>query len=87
MRSLPSTQPKTLPPMNTQVVTRPEFFNLPGRGPDPVCSMSRSWWLLQEKMGLIKLHRMYPDGDKTRRASRVLVPTADAIALVRKLAA
>lgn len=65
------------------LTTRPEFFNLPGRGPDPVCSMSRSWWLQQEREGKIQLVRVMKPGQ--RRASRVLVPSDKAVELIRSL--
>jgi hypothetical protein len=64
--------------------TRPEFFNLPGRGPDPVCSMSRSWWLEQERAGRIQLLRIRKRGQL--RASRVLVPSDKAVDLILALA-
>jgi hypothetical protein len=76
----------TNPPATATAATataRPEFFNLPGRGPDPVCSMSRSWWLQQERAGKIQLLRLRKRGQL--RASRVLVPSDKAVELIRSL--
>jgi hypothetical protein len=73
----------TTNPPATAATARPEFFNLPGRGPDPVCSMSRSWWLQQERAGKIQLLRLRKRGQL--RASRVLVPSDKAVELIRSL--
>ena len=70
-------------PSTATARTRPEFFNLPGRGPDPVCSMSRSWWLEQERAGRIQLIRVRKRGQL--RASRVLVPSDKAVELILAL--
>ncbi len=79
-----TTNPPTTAATGTTAATaRPEFFNLPGRGPDPVCSMSRSWWLQQERAGKIQLLRLRKRGQL--RASRVLVPSDKAVQLIRTL--
>ena len=65
-------------------VLRPEFFPLPAKGGDPVCGLSRSFWLDSEARGMIRLVRLNKPG---RIRGRVLVPTADAIAFVHKLGA
>ena len=62
----------------------PAYFALPGRsGGDPVCGMGRSWWLDSERDGLIKLYRVKRRGNV--RAGRVLIKTADALALIERL--
>lgn len=69
---------------STASVSRPEFFSLPTKGGDPICGLSRSFWLDSEARGLIRLVRLRKPG---RVRGRVLVPVADAIAFVRKLGA
>jgi len=61
-----------------------EFISLPSRGGDSVCGLSRSWWYLADKNGLIQLVRIRQRGAKR---GRVLLPVDQAIALVRKLGA
>jgi hypothetical protein len=65
-------------------VSRPEFIPLPARGGDPVCNLSRSFWLDAEARGMIRLVRLRKPG---RVRGRTLLPVADAIAFVRKLGA
>lgn len=60
----------------------PEFFPIPGRGPDPHCGVSRSSWYDLEKRGLIRLVRLRKPGNVR---GRVLVPYAEAVALIRRL--
>ena len=61
-----------------------EDCTLPARGGDPVCDLSRRWWYHAEKLGLIRLVRVRLPG---RQLGRVLLPIAEAIACVAKLAA
>lgn len=61
----------------------PEFVPLPARGPDPIVGMSRPWWYSAERDGLIQLHRIRRPG---QAKGRTLLPVAQAIALIRKLA-
>lgn len=67
------------------VAAHPKFATLPARGGDPVCSLSRSWWLAQERAGRIQLLRIKKPGQ--RKAGRVLLPVPQAIELVRRLTA
>ena len=60
----------------------PEFVPLKVSGGDGVTGMSRSWWYGCEAQGLIKLVRIRKPGQVK---PRVLLPVADAVALVRRL--
>ncbi len=60
----------------------PEFVALPGRGGDPICGLSRSWWYGAERDGQIRLVRLRKPG-QTR--GRVLLPVREAIAVVQRI--
>ena len=60
----------------------PEFVALPGRGGDPICGLSRSWWYGAERAGQIRLVRLRKPG-QTR--GRVLLPVREAIAVVQRI--
>lgn len=57
----------------------PEFVALSGRGGDPICGLSRSWWYAAETAGRIRLVRLRKPGNAR---GRVLLPVRTAIALV-----
>lgn len=80
--SHPNNTPTSAAVATTASVQRAEFFTLPVKGGDPVCGLSRSFWLDCEARGLIRLIRLRKPG---RIRGRVLIPTADAIAFVREL--
>lgn len=69
--------------MKSTEANHPEFIQLPKSGGDPVCNMSQSWWRLAESKGLIRLVRPRLPG--RQRAGRVLLPVAQAIALIERL--
>lgn len=60
----------------------PEFFPIPGRGPDPFFGISRSSYYDLERRGLLRLIRVRKPGNIR---GRVLVPYAEACALIRQL--
>lgn len=62
---------------------QPEFSPLPAAGGDPVCGLSRSFWYDAERQGMIALVRVRKPG---RTKPRVLLPVADAVKLIRRLA-
>lgn len=62
----------------------PEFFPLPQRGHDPYLGLGRSTYYDFEKRGLLRLVRVRKPGNLL---GKVLVPYAEASALIRSLAA
>ena len=64
--------------------TAPEFFPLPQRGHDPHLGLGRSTYYEFERRGLLRLIRVRKPGNLR---GKVLVPFAEAVALVRSLAA
>ena len=50
----------------------PEFTNLPARGGDAVCGLSRSFWYSAEREGLITLVRTRRPGQVRGRAVKLL---------------
>ncbi len=62
----------------------PEFFPLPQRGHDPHLGLGRSSYYELEKRGLLRLIRVRKPGNVR---GKVLIPFAEAVALIRSLAA
>jgi hypothetical protein len=63
---------------------QPEFFPLPQRGHDPHLGLGRSTYYDLERRGLLRLVRVRKPGNLL---GKVLVPYAEASALIRSLAA
>lgn len=75
-----TTDPISAPKHGARIT--PEFVPIPNTGGDAVTGLSRSYWYGLESQGLIKLVRIRRPG--TIKA-RVLLPVAEAVALIRRL--
>lgn len=62
--------------MSNPTTTKPEFFRLPARGPDPHFGLTRSFYYTAEEKGYFKLVRLR---DRGKLRGIVLVPY-DAVA-------
>jgi hypothetical protein len=68
--------------MTTPTHYPPEFFPIPPRGPDSYFGLGRSSYYDLERRGLLRLVRVRKPGNSR---GKVLVPFAEAAALIRKL--
>ena len=73
---------QTTPAAPSDARFQPEFVTIPATGGDKITNLSRSFWYDAERRGLIRLVRVRKPGTTK---PRVLLPVAEAIAVVRKL--
>ena len=77
------TVPLEVPVVNPigMLVPRPEFFRLPHRGGDPHFGLSRAWYYLAEKRGILKLIRLR---DRGKLRGVTLVPYDEVVKLIKE---